>query len=115
MLQAQAIISKITTLADTTIRLAVDCQEMSPDNEAEIFKLRNQIGWFVFSPSMLQETDIPIDPVEDNQKTPSQRLRVALYVYHSKIGGKPEDFNEFYRKWVERKITQVKEKIQEVE
>ena|ERR1044071_1372622 len=91
MLKAQSTISKVTTMADNTIRLQVDCQEMNAENELEIFQLRNKLGWFVFNETGIQESDIPTDPVEVDQKTPSQRLRGVLYVLWRSLLDIPEE------------------------
>lgn len=114
MLKAPSIISKVQTLADNTIRMQVDLQELAPDNEAEIFRLRNKLGWFVFAESGdIRETDIPTEPLEDNQKTPSQRLRGVMYVYWEK-SKKDTDFETFYRQQTEKYIELIKRKIDEI-
>lgn len=44
-----AFISKLTTLVgDNTLRLTVDCQEMTTDQEAELLRLKRKQGWFFF-------------------------------------------------------------------
>ena len=77
--QAPSQISKITTLSDNTIRVTVDLQEVSPEEMAEVFKLKKGIGWFLFKDCPIVESDIPeSQPEFDNEKSPSQRLRNCL-------------------------------------
>ena len=65
MLKIPSTISKIVTLADNTVRLQVDCQEVAPESEAEIFKLRNQLGYFVFSVgATITEKDVPTEKLD---------------------------------------------------
>jgi hypothetical protein len=78
--------------------------------------LHNTIGWFVFSVTDIQASDIPDDPVEfEGEKSPSQSLRDTLFVYHQKQGGKTEDFTSYWRKYVEQQKNKIKNKIDELE
>lgn len=114
MLKAASTITKVTTMADNTIRLQVDLQELTPTDEAEIFKMRNKLGWFLFKESGdIRESDIPTEPLEDNQKTPSQRLRAVMFVYWDK-SKKTVDFDTFYRQQTERYIEFIKRKLDEL-
>lgn len=115
MLKIQSIISSIRTLGDGTIRLVVDSQELMPQDKAELMGLHNIPGHFVFSANGIKEEDIPTVPVEFEQKTPSQRLRNTLFVYYDKRGGKKEDFDLYYRRWIEHQIDKLKGKIHELE
>ncbi len=82
-------------------------------------ELHNKLGHFVFSASddIIREEDIPTEPIEDNEKTPSQRLRAVMFVYWSKINeGRAEQtmtFDAFYRQQVEKYIDLIKKKIDE--
>lgn len=115
MFTAQSVISGIRTLADRTIRLTVDCQEMPAESEAELFKLRNNPGWFAFKESQIEAIELPRETVEFNQKSPSERLRNVIFVYHQKRGGKPEDFELFRTQQMERIIQQYKDLISKYE
>lgn len=115
MLKVQSIISSIRTLGDGTIRLVVDSQELAPKDKAELMELHNIPGHFVFSSTGIQEEDIPTVPVEFEQKPPSQRLRNTLFVFYEKSGGKKENFEVYYRKFMEHHIEKLKTKIRELE
>lgn len=113
MFQVQSTISKLTTLSDNTVRLTVDCQELSPEEATKVFELKGTIGWFVFSPNTIEEKDIPDTQAEfKGDKTPSQRLRNVLWVIWNNNGNK-EDFIQFYNKKVEDIIRLLKEKYLE--
>lgn len=112
MFKAQSLIQGVRTLADRTLRVTVDCQEMNPEMEAELFKLRNMPGWFAFKETAVETQELPDEPVEfAGQKSLSERLRNALFVLHQKKGSKPEEFELFRKQWMENVIQQVKDLI----
>ena len=112
-LQAPATISKVVTMADRTIRLNVDCQEMSPQEEAKIFELRGKLGWFLFAEQIMDSENVanlPKIQLEKNEKSPSERLRAVIFVYWTQQGSKG-DFDSFYKGQVEKIITRFKEEL----
>lgn len=113
MLKIPSQVSKIETTADKCLKLIIHTtQELDPADEAEIFQLKQKIGWMVFSVTDIKETDIPDEPVEfEGQKTPSERLRNVLFLLHQSQGGKPEDFEAYRIKYMERLISNLKEKL----
>lgn len=111
--QAPAQISKITTMSDKTLRLQVDCQEISPDEEALIFSTRNKLGYFAFAEREIKVEDLDLpDFVKEfkDEKTPSQRLRNTLFVLHEQTDTK-ESFDDFYKRKIEEIITHFKNKL----
>jgi hypothetical protein len=113
MLKVPSSISKVQTLSDNTVRLIVDCQEMTPEDEAEIFKLRNQLGWFVFSVSeTIMEADLPTEKLNfPGDKSPSQRLRAVLFRLWEQNNNGYKEFEGFYRGKIEKIIESIKEKL----
>lgn len=105
-------------MADGGLRLQVDSQELTASDKAELMSLHQQVGWFLFSPNAIQVEDIPTEPVETDQKTPSQRLRAVLYVYWEKVNGsvkyKDHNFDVFYKEQLEKLIEHFKQKIDEL-
>ncbi len=80
-----AIIRKIQTLADGSLRLQLDTPELS---EAEMISL--------FTAYKSKDLGIQIDePRIDNPKTPSERLRGVLYRYWEN-SKREETFESFY-------------------
>ena len=112
-----AFISKLTTLVgDNTLRLTVDCQEMTPEQEGELLRLKRKIGWFFFL-EKVQEIDLnelPEIKLEEWEKSPSERLRGVLYWYWKQRNDEKKiqtPFEAWYRDQMERIITQIKEKL----
>ncbi|MDI6788417.1 MAG: hypothetical protein QME51_08610 [Planctomycetota bacterium] len=111
--QVPSTVSRITTMADNTVRLIIDCQEIPPDQESKIFALRNKLGWFIFSEQPVKEEyvkDLPEIAVDKNEKTPGQRLRAVLYLYWNQHKS-THSFDDFYRLHMEKFIDSVKEKL----
>lgn len=115
MLRVPGTISKITTMADGGLRLSVDTQEIVSQDKAELMAEYNKLGHFVFSSSeQIKLEDIPTTPLEDNQKTPSQRLRAVMFVYWRKSVEGYGSFDEFYARQIEKYIELIKKKIDEL-
>lgn len=113
LFQAPATVAKIETLADRSLKLKVITQELNEEQSAMVFKLYNKLGWFVFSEQSIKPEDIkdlPEIQLDEGEKSPSQRMRAALFVYweQQKI---QEPFDIFYRRQVEKWISQIKEKL----
>lgn len=112
LLQLAATISKVETMSDRSIRLKVDTQEMQPEDEANIMKLRGKLGWFVFSDQELETKDIPdikLDAEAGENKTQSQRIRNVLYRVWENTNG-TLDFDTFYKKQTNIIIEYLKDK-----
>ena len=80
----EAGISSIRTMADNTIRITMDCQEMPSDQMARVFDLKGSPGMVLISSGQISKDEI--DAVDNfttdfevSKKTPSQRLRAVLY------------------------------------
>jgi len=114
LLQVPSTIEGIKTRRDNTLAITVGTQELDPEDEAKIFSLRNRLGWFFFKEERIKEEDIKdlpeIEPEFSTDKPPSLRLRNVIFRYWEKLGKKGE-FNDFYKKHIERLIDQYKEKL----
>tara|TARA_R100001530_G_scaffold133552_1_gene107062 strand:- start:514 stop:867 length:354 start_codon:yes stop_codon:yes gene_type:complete len=113
MFQTPSTINSLRTLADSTVRLQIDCQELPPDQMTELFKLRQKLGWFLFKENEIEQSDIPDEPSPEfkGDKTPSQRLRNTLYVYWEQNTNKKKTFDTFYKEWIDKKIETIKENL----
>jgi len=99
--QVPATVSKITTMADKSLRLQVDTQELSKEDKAEVFGLHECLGWFMFSEVEIVENDfkdLPEIKVDGDNKTPSQRLRDRLFRYYESTHIHTDDFDGWYIK-----------------
>ena len=122
--QAPGIITKIITMADNTLRVQTDCQEMNFENEAILMKLRNKYGYFLFKEGdpfiekdLLNLSDLPPIKKGDKEKTDSQRQRAVLYLLW-KQGDKKDLFGNdcddeiFYHQYMNKIIEHLKSKLQ---
>ena len=113
LFQVPATIASIATRVDKTIKITVDTQELSPEQNATLFSLHQKTGWLLFKENVIQVSDVPkeVAPVDSKEvKTPGQRLRATLFVYWKQkaIGG---DFDRWYKAWMEGKIEEIKRQL----
>lgn len=118
-------ISKITTMASTnTLRLQVDCQELSANEEAIVFSARNKFGWFLFaegekSGDEFDNIELPKITLEPDEKSPATRLRAVLYRLWEESGKRDERGQEcasetFYKIYMEKYIDHCKKKLNDL-
>jgi len=116
MLKTLSQIVKVETMSDGGMKVVINTQELTPQDKAELMELHNKLGWLVFSVTGIKEEDIPDEPIEfEGQKTLSERLRNVLFRLHEKQGGKPEDFESYRARIMERLINQYKAKLDDFE
>ncbi len=118
LLRVPATITKVSTLVDGGLNISLHSQELGAEDKALVMEMHNKLGHFVFSASddIIREEDIPTEPLEENQKTPSQRLRSVMFVYWKINEGLPAPvgtFDVFYKQQVEKYIDLIKRKIDE--
>ena len=106
LFQTSAQIQKIMTLVDGGVKLDCITQELSPQEATILFSLKGKQGWFLFKEAPMKEEDIEIPEIEGEfkkDKTPSERLRSRMFVFFTKhLSRKPEDFNDWYKKQIEK-------------
>lgn len=110
----QTIISSIRAKTDGSLSLTLQTPELSVQDKVMVMSLQNVVCDALFQP---QDEEFPeIHRVEGKVegKTPSQRLRGALYVLWQKRRIE-EDFEVWYRRQMDKIINQVKLKIEEAE
>lgn len=98
-----AIIDKVSTLKDWSVRISLVTRALSPTQMAELFFWVNK-----------EILAINIDEWNKHDKSPSQRLREVLYRLFEKSNDQERYNNEFelfYRAKLERIIEQLKEKL----
>lgn len=98
--------------------IKVETQEIiDPDSIALFAKIKqdNKPGWFMFKQAAIDKDDVlalpDLKPIK-GKKSPSQRLRAALYVLYKKIHTDGDRFEEYYDSTMEKFIDMVKEKLQ---
>lgn len=93
-----------------TVKLAT--RELTNEQVGQLRDMRNLEAWCLISPNPIQNEDIPTEPSEVEQKTPSQRLRAVLYVWWSQSTESTRGtFNEFYNRKMEEVIEHFKSKL----
>lgn len=113
MLKTNLYISKVTTLADGSVRLYVDTPELTPEAMAEIFLLKKSgecAAILQASPldtKIVEATDLPID----GDKTPSQRLRGVLFRLWESENKPLKTFALYYDSKMEQIIEAIKSKL----
>ena len=115
LIQFQATIRKIETIADRGLRLRVDTQELPGDSVAVLYALKDGFGSMAFKVGDAAFTEdeameIPDVKVEFSTKSPSERFRNVLYVFHKqkKI---TENFNTWYVNYMENLIQEIKDQL----
>lgn len=122
MFQVPSTITKITTLADKSIRLQVDTQELSAEEKALVFGLHERFGWFVFKETLIEQKDIELpelpNPKKDGkEKTDSQRLRAVIYLLWKQNGEKDLysrecDGETYYHQYMNHIIEKAKSRLE---
>jgi len=106
--QAPAILTRISVTADGGLTLGFHTNELTPEEKLTAMNFHQQFGWVLFRQNQFEATDVPdVDAPTDEEKTPSQRLRGALFVLWESQGSKGT-FREFYEKHMEQAINRVK-------
>lgn len=108
-----ATITKITTMADKSIRLFVDTQELDSETKNRVFEMYDKLGYFFFAEEQIRKIDtskLPEITLDEGEKSPSQRLRAAIFVFHEQQKIK-EPFEVYYRRVMDKFIGQIKEKL----
>jgi len=114
--QVPAIISKITTMADKSLRLQVDTQELSHEEKANVFEMHDKFGYFLMQEALIREEDLidipEVQPEFKGEKTPSKRLRDRLFVYFEATHTDKKEFEDWYKKEMDRIGQHYLDKIQ---
>jgi hypothetical protein len=105
--QAPAILTRIAYLKDNGLSLGFSTNELSHEEKIIASEFYGKFGYVLFAENQFKESDIPDTDASDESKSPSQRLRAALFVLWKQRGEKG-DFEQFYRQQMEKAINRVK-------
>jgi hypothetical protein len=114
---AEAIVEKIESRSDRSIKVVISSQELDEVKAAQLFGLRNKFIKILFSDSNispLEEAMIDELALHDGKKvkTQSQRLRNVLFRVHEQNGGDKTNFDEYYKERMEQFIEHEKSKLE---
>lgn len=104
---APAILTRISALSDGGLSLGFHTNELKLEDKSTALSFQGKFGWICFRENEFSDADIPDTDAPDEDKSPSQRLRAALFVLYKQRGEK-SDFESFYRENMERAISRVK-------
>lgn len=98
-----AILDGVTPRVDGSLTLRFITQEVSKEEIVTAMDYYQSFGYLVFKKNSVSDADIPKGNAVRDGKSPSQRLRSRLYVYHQekKIGA-PEEFEPWYERQLEK-------------
>ena len=109
--QAPAVLEGVSTLKDGGVSLRFHTQELQPDEKTNLFNRVEQFGWLLFKETEFKDDDTKeLEAIrrDTGGKSPSQRLRSALYVLYQQRGDQSTTFEQFYSQQMEKVINQVK-------
>ena len=111
-----AILESWRTLKDKTYKITFETNELTPEQAAGISSNLQRFGFVAFKEEAFKEKEKEyIDSLEtdfdDQQKTPSRRLRAVLYRNWEQNKEGYEDFQLYYNFKVEKIITHYKDKL----
>lgn len=113
LFQAPATIQGLRTLADNTIRMAVDFQEMSAEEMGGMFTLKGKLGWFLFKENEIQEIEIPKESVKiEGEKSPSKRLHDRMFALYASNHEDKSGFRSWYADQLDKIGQQFLDKIE---
>lgn len=104
-----AVLDKVTTLKDRSVKLIFETQELGDDSCAKIFSMRSRIGWLLFASDDESvdnlEAEIPKDRPKsfENDRSQSEILRTKIYILWKEMGS-PGNFDDFKRPKMETVI-----------
>ena len=118
------VIQKVTTLADKTVRIIIDSNEIRSENMTVLFDMW-KTGWhgvIAFKDGEFSELDkavlesIRLDDSEFGTKSQAERLRNVLWVVYSKNYEEPTDegFRAYYREQMNHIINHFKSQIPKI-
>lgn len=115
MITLAAYLAKMSTKADMSVKLEFETREFDNKDIAALMEFRDKEGWLLFSANKFAD-DVRIpDMTADSgkgEKTPSERMRGAMWHWWDQSGRPTTTFEEFYRMKMERMIDQIKEKLE---
>lgn len=106
-----AVLEGVSTLKDGGVSLRFHTQELTAEEKANMFSWADRFGWLLFKETEFKDNDTKeLEAIrrDTGGKSPSQRLRGALYVLYQQRGDTSTTFEQFYSQQMEKVINQVK-------
>ena len=118
MITVPSLISGFRTLADGTLRLTVDVNEVPKGKLGELVSLNQKFGFFTFNLTEQFSEDEQkfleeLTGEMSGEKSQSKRLRNVLFLVYKLLNNeKTEGFEEYYKQETERIIGHYKNKLE---
>ena len=112
-IQMPCIISNVASCADGSLSLRVKTPELTPAQKTAVFEVVQKNLSMLFQPTDEAPTGLTDVKSELETKTPSMRLRAALYVAWDQAG-KPGEWEDWYRRKMNFYINDVKQHLKPV-
>jgi len=114
MFQVPAQLDGISPLKDGGMSLRFHTQEIPAESKVDLMNYYQTFGYLLFKPDEITVKEIPTKNSEGKTvKTPSQRVRGALWVLGKYKGLKVDAEQEiYYERRMERFLDQIKEEIE---
>ena len=109
----EAVLEKIATLQDGSVKISLASQEVDAQQASVLFTMRNKFMKVLLSDtniSPLEESLVDAQELQGGKKIKShaQRLRAVMFKVHEQQGIQ-QDFDQWYKTEMENKITAYKE------
>ena len=111
--------AKLTTLAKllTQVNLTFAVKEMSEEDQIRLEQAKGEEGYLLFNGSEIKKSveEIMRDKsigVDEHGRSPSQKLRAAIYQSWEKVYQGPDEFETFYIRSMNKFTNQVKKSYQ---
>ena len=106
----------LRTLADKTLKVTFETQELNPQDLLGLMENMHQFGYLAFKKEPFKEDEKEMlselkSDFEFKGKSSSQRLRSVLYVMFQNNNEGFDSSVKHYEHWMERIITQMKTKL----
>jgi hypothetical protein len=95
---------------DGSASLSFGTQELSAEDFARLKRELGSFGWLVFAPQE-DHIEIPNEKITDERKKPSERQRAVLYLISQKKGIPKDEFEQWYRAYMDKHIERLKEQL----
>lgn len=105
---APAILTRIAYLKDGGLSLGFSTNELTDEEKVIASRYHQKFGYVLFKENQFTDKDVPKAEANDESKSPSQRLRAALFVLWKTKPQPKADFEVFYRQQMDKAIERVK-------
>lgn len=114
LFQVPAQIMEVNAKPNKLVKMKIETQEnLTESIVGRLASMAGKMGWFTFSvdkeikPEDL--LDLPALKFDKSEKSPSTIMRNVLYILWEQKGKPTDTFDEFYRRYMEKIINQIKD------